>query len=292
MHEALYRQLNEVENRHWWHRARAQLARTVLRRFPFAPDAAALDVGCGTGGMLPLLSEFAPRVVGLDRSPTALELARKKLPAAELRRADANTLAREFAPESFDLVALFNVLYHEWIESDASVLRQIFEILKPGGRVLITEAAFRSLARRHDRLAMGARRYTLRRMKDLLTGAGLEWREGTYFNLTLFLPTWILARWQRRLPTEHDQPLAELQLPPKWLNTAMETVMSVEHLAIQVAGRLPLGVSLLCTATRPEALRTPFRSNANPSQKQLIAPGCRPDLVRNPPVSEPVPNGR
>jgi SAM-dependent methyltransferase len=274
MHDALYRQLGEVEDRHWWHRARAQLVRTTLRKFHFDPDSAALDVGCGTGGMLTLLSEFSSRVVGLDRSPTALELAGRKLPGAELHGADANALAREFAPDSFDLVTLFNVLYHEWIDSESDVLRQVCRILKPGGLILITEAAFPSLTRRHDRLAMGARRYTLRRMQDLLIGAGLEWRDGTYFNLTSFLPAWILARWQRRCRAEHDQSLAELRLPPKWLDAVMNSAMCVERFAIQMAGRLPLGVSLLCTATRPAARRPTSRTIVHPASEQIIAPGC------------------
>ena len=43
-----------------------------------APEAAILDVGCGTGGNLQALASYG-QVVGLDISPIAIEFARRRL---------------------------------------------------------------------------------------------------------------------------------------------------------------------------------------------------------------------
>jgi len=253
MRDAVYDQLASVEDRLWWHESRRNLVRSFFRKVSLPDNAAALDVGCGTGGCLKLLSEFASRVVGIDMSEHALELARGKHPTAELHQGDANALNKQFQDETFDLVTFFNVLYHEWIEDDADTLRQAWRVLRPGGVILVTDAAFDCLYRRHDRVGMGKRRYTLPAMRDRLEQAGFEWLGGTYFNMVLFLPVWLLALRDRLCPArDSDAPLGELAVPPFPISGAMKFLMTCERAAIRVFGRLPFGVTLLAMARRPD----------------------------------------
>jgi len=251
MHSVAYEQLARVEDRLWWHEARRELARSLLRRLTPPVSEAALDVGCGTGCSLGLLSEFVPRVMGLDLSPHALQFACKKHPYAELTLGDANALDRTFAPETFDIVTFFNVLYHRWIPDDPQALRQAWRVLKPGGVILVTDAAFSCLYRRHDRVGMGKRRYTLPTMRNMLEQVGFRWITGTYFNAVAFPLVWMQARWDSFFARhEATTPLAELSMPPRPINEVLKSLMALERTIIRIVGKLPWGVTLLCAARK------------------------------------------
>jgi len=264
VHEALYYQLAEVEDELWWHQGRRQLACDFLRQCRLPAHAAALDVGCGTGGSTALLSQFADAVVGVDLSETAIALARAKHPNATFRVADAASLEDVFPQESFGLITLFHVLYHKWVPDEQQLLASLHRLLTPGGCILITEAAFPSLFRRHDRLAMGKRRYTLPQMQRMLDLADFEWKGGSYFNVASLPAIWLLAKLDSLLPSrQNGSPetaslLPEIRLPPRPINTAMKSVMALEAWLIRRLRRLPLGVSLICTARKaPSTVPSP-----------------------------------
>jgi ubiquinone/menaquinone biosynthesis C-methylase UbiE len=61
-----------------------------------------LDVGCGTGLTLVLAAERGAHVAGIDITEGLLDVARERLPAADLRVADMESLP--FDDESFDVV--------------------------------------------------------------------------------------------------------------------------------------------------------------------------------------------
>lgn len=253
MSDTVFEQLSAVEDRLWWHESRRDLIRLFLRKISLPQDTVALDVGCGTGGSFGLLSEYASRVVGLDKSPRALELAQQKHPTADLREGDANALPDQFPPKSFDLITLLNVLYHQWIRDDRAVLSGVHDVLKPGGIVVLTDPAFPSLYRRHDRVVLTERRYTLARTRELVRGAGLEWIGGTYFNLVSFLPAWCLSQLDRWRSHDDNAPLGEIEIPPFPVNDLMKLALACERTAIRTFGSIPLGVSLLALAARPPA---------------------------------------
>jgi len=71
-------------------------------------------------------------------------------------------------------VTVFSVSYQEWITSEEGVLRNAYDLLKPGGYFLLTAPAFTLLKRRHDVLAMGKRRYTIPEIELLLNQPGLK----------------------------------------------------------------------------------------------------------------------
>ncbi|MBF0590097.1 MAG: class I SAM-dependent methyltransferase [Magnetococcales bacterium] len=253
MNLGLYTQLARIEEQHWWFRYRRRLVRDALTNYgalSVGNNARALDVGCGTGGNLKLLSSFYPTVVGIDYSPIALKEARLKFPDAMLIQDDANRLGDIFRPQSFDLVTLFNVLYHKWIESDIEVLTQIHRILKLGGILLITEPAFPMLMRHHDLLDYGRKRYRKEEFRGLLKQANFNQFYMTLFNSISFIPALMLALKDRLIGTrqklfyEQDE-VRELQMPPPWLNQSILGGMELERQAISLFGSIPLGITLL-----------------------------------------------
>ncbi len=246
MEPQTYAQLAAIEDRHWWHRSREKLAAHYIRRMALPSGAAILDVGCGTGGTTRFLQRSG-RVTGVDLSPLAVEHARAKAPEATIVEGDANELGQLFAPASFDLVTLFNVLYHRWVRDDADMLRQIHALLKPGGWLLVTDAAHRSLMREHDVLDMGKTRYTLADFRRYFAQAGFRYVRGQFFNapaLPICLMLALKHKWfGSRMPRPNDQ-IAELNVPPAIINQGMMLYMAVEN---RIFSFLPfsLGVTLL-----------------------------------------------
>lgn len=99
----------------------------------------ALDIGCGSGGLVVALLERGWHVTGIDIAPKAIEAAQKVLESrglqAELEVADAADW-RPCAP--FDLIT--NSFALPTTQSDQSkVFRTISEVLTPGGRVLLKD---------------------------------------------------------------------------------------------------------------------------------------------------------
>jgi phosphatidylethanolamine/phosphatidyl-N-methylethanolamine N-methyltransferase len=98
-----------------------------------------LEVGVGTGLALPL---YAPttRVTGIDFSAEMLAKARDKVrnqnltQVIDLKQMDARTLA--FPDASFDNVAAMHIL--SVVPEPERVMAEIDRVLKPGGRVVIT----------------------------------------------------------------------------------------------------------------------------------------------------------
>lgn len=115
-----------------------QTVRETLDRVDLEGVGAVLDVGCGTGT---LFATIAPeredaRLTGLDLSPAMLTRARDKVgPGAGWVCGDAARLP--FRTGSFDLVFSLSALHH-WADPAAG-LGEIRRILRPGGRVAITD---------------------------------------------------------------------------------------------------------------------------------------------------------
>ncbi|MDA1387751.1 MULTISPECIES: class I SAM-dependent methyltransferase [Glycomyces] len=96
-----------------------------------------LDVGCGPGHYAAALVERGAEVVGVDGSAELIAHAKERVgDRAELRVHDLE-LPLDFAEDaSFDTVLSALVVHH--IRDRAGLLDEIFRVLKPGGRFLIS----------------------------------------------------------------------------------------------------------------------------------------------------------
>lgn len=99
------------------------------------------DIGTGTGRMIELFGRQASRMLGIDRSPEMLRLARVKLAEAglspELRQGDMYALP--LASGSADTVILHQVLHYA--QNPAAAVAEAGRLLAPGGRLLIVDFA-------------------------------------------------------------------------------------------------------------------------------------------------------
>lgn len=91
-----------------------------------------LDLGCGSGAFTIRLHRAYPTnpVAGMDISPDCIRKASQLLPAARFWVGDI--LAGSVEANSVDVAILFGVLHH--FSNLEPVAREVFRILKPGGR--------------------------------------------------------------------------------------------------------------------------------------------------------------
>jgi SAM-dependent methyltransferase len=105
---------------------------------------AACDVGCGFGRLTPVLTELADRVVGFEREPSLLAIARALQPRLDFR--DVDTLSALPAdPHTFDLGLVFTVLQHLPEPDVRVVVDELRRIVKPDGHLLLCEETDASL---------------------------------------------------------------------------------------------------------------------------------------------------
>jgi SAM-dependent methyltransferase len=117
-----------------------------------------LDVGCGTGILARKAAErvgSAGHVTGLDLDEGMLSVARRIGPGIECRQGDATELPFEDA--AFDaVVSQFALMY---FPDRAAALREMWRVLRPGGRLAVAVWAPHERATGYVELARIAERY-------------------------------------------------------------------------------------------------------------------------------------
>ncbi len=105
------------------------------------PGTRLLEVGVGRGEFLRRCAELGANVAGIDYSPDAVEISRETLsmfPDSDLRVADCRDLP--FGDDSFERVASGDVIEHLDAEDGISMLKEMYRVLAPGGKMLVHTA--------------------------------------------------------------------------------------------------------------------------------------------------------
>ncbi|BDM71248.1 methyltransferase type 11 [Streptomyces nigrescens] len=122
--------------------ASQRLTDMMIERVRVGPGDRVLDIGCGTGEpAIRLARATGAQVVGITISAVQVERANAHAAAAGMadlvsfRHADAMKLP--FQPDSFDGVWLFESVFH--MPNRLEPLRQAAAVLRPGGRLALTD---------------------------------------------------------------------------------------------------------------------------------------------------------
>ena len=113
-----------------------ELAERVRAFLVAGGDERALDVGCGAGALALALAPLVREVVGVDRVPELLALARERAPEnATFVEADATHLP--YGEGEFDLAGTLRTLHH--VPRPELVAAELARVTKVGGRVLVID---------------------------------------------------------------------------------------------------------------------------------------------------------
>jgi SAM-dependent methyltransferase len=92
-----------------------------------------LDVGCGAGAFLRLVVDRGAEPHGIDASESLIDLARERLPEADLRVGEMENLPWD--EDSYDLVTGFNSFF--FADDMVAALREAGRVARPGAPVVI-----------------------------------------------------------------------------------------------------------------------------------------------------------
>jgi SAM-dependent methyltransferase len=260
MQQHTYAIMRRVEENHWWYAGRRQIIKSFLEplcRNPGrrkgqdadgsqtskqSPALNILDVGCGTGANLEMLSQFG-EAEGVDISAEALSFCRGR-GLANVKQGEAEHLP--YADNTFDLVTGLDVIEH--LDDDRAGLHEIRRVLRRGGQALLFVPAFMFLWGVQDDVSHHRRRYTLSGLKRVVSEAGFEIERATYVNLSFFAPI-LLGRVLMR--AVRFRPESENNLTIGFLNGVLGKVLGAERWPLRHLN-FPFGVSIICVARRVE----------------------------------------
>ncbi len=107
----------------------------------------ALDAGCGTGLLTELISAQvgqSGQVSGVDQSQSMLELAANRCDAlGNVKLYQGNITGLDFEADSFDAASCIQTLLY--VDDVEAAIRELYRVLKPGGRVGIIETDWHGL---------------------------------------------------------------------------------------------------------------------------------------------------
>jgi ubiquinone/menaquinone biosynthesis C-methylase UbiE len=125
------------------------------------------DIGTGTGGMLPLLSEFAEKIVAVDISQEMLRRAKARARAMGLENVDfLKADLRDLPLEDASVDAAFATLVLHHAPHPGAAVKEIARILRPGRVLVVVDLC----AHRHEWLRDEQGDVWLGFTKDEMTG--------------------------------------------------------------------------------------------------------------------------
>lgn len=158
-----------------------------------------------------------------------------------------------FCTDALPNIGLFDVLEH--IEDDQAFCAELFRILQPNGKLVVTVPAFQSLYSGFDREVGHYRRYTTRRLETTLQKAGFTIERSGYLFHSLWLPAWLIRKvvnrrtqpdnMSQRRDREHLKTASLLSYCMKWW-------LGMEYRLHRLGLKLPFGTSCYAIATKTE----------------------------------------
>jgi len=240
-----YRRIYDAEERHWWYAGMRNLTAAMLGDRLTRAETRLLDAGCGTGGFLrwALDRGSVTDVAGVDLAVSALELARTRVPEADLRPASLRSLP--FDDEAFDLVVSHDVLQHVPEQDVAESLHELRRVLAPAGTLLARTNGARHLRRERD----DWRAYDRQTLRQELVDAGFAIERVTYANS--LLGAWGALRGRvPRAPSEQADGIPRRE-PGALVGAVGAAALGAEARYLSRPGRtLAYGHTLLAVARR------------------------------------------
>jgi SAM-dependent methyltransferase len=230
---------SQAEINHFWFKGFRSFVRPVLATVAGGrPGLRLIDCGCGTGHNLGLLAPHGD-AVGFDLTFSGVVRVKGGYPVAQ-----ADITRIPFRSGIFDVATSFDVL--QCVPDDVAAIREMARLVKPGGAIVLTLAAFDALRGDHAIYWNEVRRYTPERARRLLATAGLR-AERVSFMFGSIFPMFAAARLLQRV----TRPLRggvngdiDIRVPAAPVNGILTGIVQAEARLAQTMP-MPIGSSLL-----------------------------------------------
>jgi ubiquinone/menaquinone biosynthesis C-methylase UbiE len=239
MESSAYEEMRKIEDTDWWFIGKRLFVKTILSKLHLSQNIQILDIGCGTGGMTKFLTNFG-NVTGIESNPIALSYSIKR--CLTILNASADHLP---CPDNFfDVVTLFDVLYHKNI-NESKALSEAYRVLKKDGTLLITDCVHQWLWSLHDEIMHARCRYGKTELMHHVLSAGFQINKVTYLYACTF-PLFILQRMLSKITKRYYS----VSTIPKNMNKILLSIMTLESKMLWYIS-MPFGSSLLILAKKP-----------------------------------------
>jgi SAM-dependent methyltransferase len=151
-------------------------------------------------------------------------------------------------PKSVDVIVMLNVFEH--IGDDVLAMQQAFDLLKPGGTLVVEVPAGPKLFGPYDVELNHFRRYTSAELNEKLRGVGFDVVKRSHLGFLLF-PMFALVKLKDRyFSGKRDNTVVRQHASATKNNVIMKILMNIE---VGLLGRLalPFGIRVLMTANKP-----------------------------------------
>lgn len=241
MRKDLFEDLYTLEEQHWWHISKRRIVTSCIQHYLKKKSSRILDIGCGAGKNLEQLKKFG-KIYGLDSSKEAIKFCKKR-GLRNIRLGKAENMP--FKPNSFDLIALLDVLEHT---DDNKTLREVHRVLQKNGLLIITVPALSWLWSEWDKVLHHQRRYNKYDIISVLSRNNFEVIYTTYLYSFLVLPALIIRRIKQRLFRKKEY-TSDFRLSNTLLNWLMSYASKIEFKIAQVIP-IPFGTTILVVAKK------------------------------------------
>jgi SAM-dependent methyltransferase len=241
-----YKEMIELQEKHWWFVARRDVIQSFMKlQMNESSTSKVLEIGCGVGGNVGLLSQ-SRNYLGIDMHRPAIDYCSEKFPQFNFQCTRVEDIPQEFSSNKFDSIYILDVLEH--IDDQLAILKSTQNYLTQNGRILLTVPAFEFLWSPHDDFVHHVRRYTKNGLKKTLEEAGYKIERISYFNSILF-PLALIQRLGMRLMKKKLS--THLSTPPTVVNWLFAVIFAQEAWILKHTN-LPIGLSIMAVVSKKQ----------------------------------------
>ena len=249
-----YTALAASEDNHWWHKALRVHIISAIKNYVYSrPQYSVIhlfDAGCGTGGLVNYLRTKFSHTFNSIQCCEPNDYARA---LCSIRHISPLPCAIQGLPatldNTYDIVTCIDVLYHKHVDP-LQALTRLSDITKPGGIVIMNNAALSCFKRSHDDNVLGARRFNYEQVNNLIAASGLRAVQVYYWN-TLLAPCLLLSIFLERIKSSSSSRSSQASMPSTLLNRALTIILFLERSLPCNRFFRPFGTSIFSVAVKP-----------------------------------------
>lgn len=236
-----YSRMFKVEDELWWYKSLRDLLGYYAGRL-FKPHVKILDVACGTGANMFFLNSLGYNVYGIDLSPMAINLSKKRgLKNLKI----ASMLKIPFSNEQFDAIVNFDALGNLPKKDVKKALSEFNRVLKKNGALITQVSALEWLRSQHDEVVGTLHRFS---KDNLLNSFGKsKWRViKLSYRFFLLFPIIATIKLLKKIQSRANAK-ADTEIPS--INSVLFIIQKIENLLFRFIS-FPFGTSLFLIAKK------------------------------------------